>query len=388
MDMNELTTRVLLVEDDEDLARLIQRTLPGASKRGIEVLWAPRLDAAVAQLRSSRFDAILLDLSLPDSSGLDTLLQMRQHSLDIPVVVLTADDDDATALSAVGQGAQDYIPKTEWRPESLARSIFYAIERQKTAAEFAVPKPGRVLAFLGARGGVGVTSVALNVAAAVAHNRKAPTIAIELGPCRGAFAVHLGLHPARDLSELVPPAPSAISRTAVSAALAEVAPNLKVLCWARKTAGCVPLEADQTEALLAAAGKLAEYVVLDLPPYPCAASQAAAANSFATVLVTERDPHCIAFGRQAISMLQDWGISGNRLGAVVVNRSLSDGIPLAQVAAQLGCGLLGMVPPAPSGMAYFRNLPITMSRPEITAAQNLTDISKRLTDFVVQFADF
>jgi CheY-like chemotaxis protein/MinD-like ATPase involved in chromosome partitioning or flagellar assembly len=388
MNMNEAATRVLLVEDDEDLARLIQRTLPGASKRGIEVLWAPRLDAAVAQVRSSRFDAILLDLSLPDSSGLDTLLQMRRHSLDIPIVVLTADDDDATALSAVGQGAQDYLPKTEWRPESLARSILYAIERQKTASESAASKPGRVLAFLGARGGVGATSVALNVAAALAHTEKAPTIAIELGPCRGAFAVHLGLHPARDLSELVQPASSAISRTTILATLAEVAPNLKVLCSARKPGGCVPLEAEQAEAIIAAAGKLAEYVVLDLPPYPCAASQAAAAGSFATVLVTERDPHCIAFGRQAISMLQDWGIGGNRLGAVVVNRSLNDGISLAQVAAQLGCGLIGVVPPAPSGLAYFRDLPVTLSKPEITAAQNLTAIAKRLTGFVVQLADF
>jgi CheY-like chemotaxis protein/MinD-like ATPase involved in chromosome partitioning or flagellar assembly len=386
MDMTEVTTRVLLVEDDEDLARLIQRTLPGASKRGIEVLWAPRLDAAVAQLRSSRFDAILLDLSLPDSSGLDTLIQMRQHSLDIPIVVLTADEDDATALSAVGQGAQDYIPKTEWRPGSLARSIFYAIERQKTAADSAAPRPGRVLAFLGARGGVGVTSVALNVAAALAHEKKA--IAIELGSCRGAFAVHLGLRPAHDLSELIQPSLSAISRTTVSAALAEVTPNLKVLCSAWKPAGCVPVEAEQAEAIVAAAERLAEYVVLDLPPYPCAASQAAAARSFATVLVTERDPHCIALGRQSISMLQEWGIGGNHLGAVVVNRSPHDGIPLAQVAAQLGCGLLGVVPPAPSGLAYFRDLPITLSKPETTAAQNLAAISRRLADFVVQLADY
>jgi CheY-like chemotaxis protein/MinD-like ATPase involved in chromosome partitioning or flagellar assembly len=386
--MNELITRVLLVEDDEDLARLMQRTLPRASKRGMEVLWAPQLDAAIAQLRSSRFDAILLDLSLPDSSGLDTLLRIRRHSPDLPIVVLTAVDDDATALSAVGHGAQDYIPKTEWRPESLARAIFYAIERHKIASESAAPKSGRLLVFLGARGGVGATSVALNVAAALAYHKNAPTIAIELGPCRGAFAVHLDLRPAHDLSDLVQSAPSAISRAALSATLVEVAPNLKILCSARKPAGCVPLQAEQAEAILAAAGKLAEYVVVDLPPYPCAASHAAAYNSFATVLVTERDPHCIALGRQTISILQDWGLTGNRLGAVVVNRSPNDGIPLAQVATQLGCGLLGVVPPAPSGLAYFRDLPITLSKPEITAAQSLTDISKRLTDFMIQFAGF
>lgn len=91
----------------------------------------PRLDLAIDYLRRDRFDVVLLDLSLPDSFGLDTLRTLQDFIPDIPVVVLTGADDRELALQAMATGAQDYLVKDRISAQLLERSIRYAIERKK-----------------------------------------------------------------------------------------------------------------------------------------------------------------------------------------------------------------------------------------------------------------
>lgn len=90
-----------------------------------------RLEVAIQCLSSGEFDVVLLDLSLPDSSGLDTVSKLHTCVPDIPVVVLTGVDDRELALQAVAIGAQDYLIKNQISAPLLERSIRYAIERKK-----------------------------------------------------------------------------------------------------------------------------------------------------------------------------------------------------------------------------------------------------------------
>lgn len=92
-----------------------------------------RLNEAIAQLKKSSFDVVLLDLSLPDSQGLNTVTKLHTEVPDIPIVVLTGLDDRDVALQAVVQGAQDYLVKGKITAELLDRTIKYAIEREHTA---------------------------------------------------------------------------------------------------------------------------------------------------------------------------------------------------------------------------------------------------------------
>ncbi len=385
--MEENTIRVLLIEDSEDLAQLVRRTLPPAAKVPVEVSWVPRLDAGIDRARNSHFDAILLDLSLPDSSGLDSVMRIRQHCPDIPIVVLTAEEDEQTALRAVAAGAQDYITKTEWRPDTLARAIRYAVERHKKAFAVSTAKAFRAVVLIGARGGVGTTSVSLNIAAAVARSGR-QTLAIELNPWRGGFAVPLGLRPSHPLSELTALPPAAITRNALSPLLLDVAPRFQVVCSARRSSDSFPIGAEQTEAIVTAAMQMAEFVILDLPPFLTQATRAVLATAFFTMLVTERDAHCLAMAKDTASVLEEWASGANCLGAIVVNRSPgSEAIPVQQVRSVLGCRVFGVVPPAPGGIAYSDNLPLTLSKPDLTFSQSLADIALRLTDFPVRFAD-
>ena len=81
------------------------------------------------------FDVILIDLSLPDSQGIDTFLTLQRQVLNVPIVVLTGLDDENLALSAMQQGAQDYLIKGRVDSSLLLRSIRYAIERERTETQ-------------------------------------------------------------------------------------------------------------------------------------------------------------------------------------------------------------------------------------------------------------
>jgi two-component system, cell cycle sensor histidine kinase and response regulator CckA len=118
--------RILLVEDSPIEAHLIRSILQSTSFRVTSV---ERLSDAVAVLRSSDIDVVLLDLNLPDSQGPDTLDAVLEHAGSIAIVVLTGNGDEQSALDAVAMGAQDYLVKGTANGDTIVRSIRYAFER-------------------------------------------------------------------------------------------------------------------------------------------------------------------------------------------------------------------------------------------------------------------
>jgi serine phosphatase RsbU (regulator of sigma subunit) len=133
-DMSGKPIKVLLVEDNPGDALLLRETLADANAT-IEWTHEQKLAAALARLEKERFDVVLLDLSLPDSHGIQTFHKVRQRAPEAPVVMLTGLDDETTAVEAMSQGAQDYLVKGGTDGHALLRSMRYAIER--TRREFA-----------------------------------------------------------------------------------------------------------------------------------------------------------------------------------------------------------------------------------------------------------
>jgi two-component system cell cycle sensor histidine kinase/response regulator CckA len=121
---------VLLIEDNEDDACLIGETLTKRTAADVELEWVDRLGNGLTRLAEDKVDLVLLDLSLPDSHGLETLDKVQRQTPDVPVIVLTHLDDEAMAVQAVRRGAQDYLVKGRSDGDGLARAIKYAIERK------------------------------------------------------------------------------------------------------------------------------------------------------------------------------------------------------------------------------------------------------------------
>src|SRR5712692_2175578 len=123
---------VLLIEDNEDDACLIGETLTERTAADIELEWVDRLGSGLTRLAEDKIDLVLLDLSLPDSHGLETLDKVQGQTPDVPVIVLTHLDDEAMAVQAVRKGAQDYLLKGRSDGILLIRAIRHAIERKQS----------------------------------------------------------------------------------------------------------------------------------------------------------------------------------------------------------------------------------------------------------------
>ncbi|MGH3670880.1 MAG: response regulator, partial [Pseudonocardiaceae bacterium] len=122
------TLRVLLVEDDEGDAVLVRELLTDAATP-VDLMWASSLGEA-ERLWSAGTDCVLLDLQLPDASGLDGLRRLLGRGA-VAVVVLTGLDDQRQGVAAVGAGAQDYLVKGQMDGRSLERVIRYAVQRHR-----------------------------------------------------------------------------------------------------------------------------------------------------------------------------------------------------------------------------------------------------------------
>jgi DNA-binding NarL/FixJ family response regulator len=129
--MANRTIHALLVEDNPVETRLLYKRVTEVPS--VEFTWENvlKLEEAKNLLRVEPFDLILLDLSLPDSQGLDTFIHLYPHALCLPIVILTEHDDELLALQAVRSGAQDYLVKGQLEPEPLVRTLCYAIERKR-----------------------------------------------------------------------------------------------------------------------------------------------------------------------------------------------------------------------------------------------------------------
>jgi signal transduction histidine kinase len=124
-------TSVLLVEDNPGDAKLMQFTLRTAGNDEFEVVHAENMLDASVRLQLDSYDIVLLDLTLPDSSGLETLEQILPKTTRTPVIVLTGLDDESTGISAVQAGAADYLIKGKMEDRNLLRAIRFSIERHQ-----------------------------------------------------------------------------------------------------------------------------------------------------------------------------------------------------------------------------------------------------------------
>lgn len=130
--MKETFIKALLIEDSLVYAQLVLEMVKDARGVAIGIEHSFRLSAGLERLRQEEFDIILLDLTLPDSFGIETLKRTRAEAGNMPIVIMTSLDDEEFTLQALQMGAQDYLVKGEFDTNLLVRSMRYAIERKRS----------------------------------------------------------------------------------------------------------------------------------------------------------------------------------------------------------------------------------------------------------------
>jgi len=133
--MEQRYITALLIEDNPGDVLLIERLVAKATSSRVRLEAATRLGEGLERIDRGGIDVLLLDLSLPDSTGVDTVRRARAHAPDLPIIVLTGHDDEILGANVVWAGAQDYLVKGQVDATLLTRAIRYAVHRQAAQDE-------------------------------------------------------------------------------------------------------------------------------------------------------------------------------------------------------------------------------------------------------------
>ena len=251
--------KLLLVDDDRDMLKLLGLAF---HRKGFEVVGAENGETALRKAKEETPDAVILDVMLPDMSGLEVCQRLHQDraTADVPVLLLSARGQTVDKLAGFQAGADDYVTKPFEMPELVARvEVILARTTQKRAPV------GRVITFVGAKGGVGTSTVAANVATAMAIKGKSTVIA-DLHPYMGTICTQLGLTPRRTLADIVMLPPDRLNDRAVTMSLETHHTGLRVLAAPLQPLPAEP-DAQTAQDLFESLRPTAETIIIDAPAY-------------------------------------------------------------------------------------------------------------------------
>ena len=384
-------SRVLLIEDNRLEALQTQHWLKGSP---FEVECVDKLTLGLERLATGGIDIVILDLNLPDSRGAATFEKLYADFPEIPIVVLTGEFDDAIGPATVSKGAQDYLVKQRADSASLQHVLRYALARhgaqQQKIKALQLRKSGRVIGFLGAKGGVGTTTTALNIAVALAMQGKSVILA-EVRPSFGTLVFHVHLQPARSLRTLLDLPTERIGQHDLDAVLCKGPAGVWILFGPKEEEDkeFQQIDPHQAEAIVKGLSQMAELVILDFSSQPSAATRAAANLCDFAAVVTEREPGSVRAGKVVVKQLQTWGIQGNlvggivRVGSIIVNRTIyaNNSMSFAEIQSLMGCEIVGIIPWAATEnmRALIEGVPLVLLQPDHDSAISSVEIANRLS---------
>jgi CheY-like chemotaxis protein len=382
---------ILLIEDEPDAAKLVQYVLSKGTAPKLQVDWAPDLHSGLERLNDPKFQAILLDLNLPDSNGFETFARVRQQCGDRAVIVLTAQEDEGLGLQAVRSGADEYLIKSDIRDRFLAQRIRYAIERRRLHRPSGGQpvRKGKILAFLGSKGGVGTTTLVLNLAAALAKSGES-VAAVELTPGYGSFAAHLRKSPAWNISALLNGGAERITREGVESCLVEVPGGFRALFGPQRPEEYGEAAPENARALLRNAATLADYTLVDLPSFLLSYTTEVVQHAGFLALVVEQDWAGLNSGSAKLPQLRAAASRQDSIGLAIINKTPHVQIlPEAELARQLECGVVGIIPAVGDLLAANHSpLPLILNRPDTAFSESIREMAQRLVSDPVRFVQF
>ena len=347
-------TLILLVDESSTGIDSIHRAVADRANH-FRVQRVADVPTALARIWGGGVDMVLVNLPAVGSSESDRLvpfLELRSKAQGIPIVVLCGSAEQSLAERAIREGAADYLIREAYDADLLRvlRSVAGKIKllpgRSRPAA--AAGKGGKVLVFMGSKGGSGATTVALNVAAALAQDRSVILAELhsELGTLSHYFQPHRSIHDIGDLSYADDGIPGA-QEVETRLWPCKNVPGLQVLFGSRNLENARSLSPGNVRAILTELTESADYVVADLPVSLSAANRAVMEDAALFAFVVERDPISVQAAKLMLRALDSWKAARVSIGAVIVNRTaLVSPMPLAEIQAELPIPILGVIPPA------------------------------------------
>ena len=258
-----MTPRILVVDDSPMMLKLVKDTL---ERGGFEVLTALSGKEALKLLDRTQVDLIITDVMMPEMDGyaLTQLLRRRPDTAHLPILMLTAQDSLDAKVKGFQAGVDDYLTKP-FDPTELQMRVQVLLRRAKALAAPFEEIPGKIIAVFSLRGGVGVSTIAVNLAIALAQVWGLPTALTDLALVAGQSALMLNLSLHHTWADLAETAAEEIDGEMVEKALLPHSSGVHVLASPPLPHQAELVTADHVKQVLGLLQRRFHYVVLDLP---------------------------------------------------------------------------------------------------------------------------
>ena len=382
-----MTEKILIIDDDVDTLRLVGLML---QRQGYQISAATNGEQGLSKALEEKPDIILLDVMMPDLDGYEVTRRLRKNptTQSTPILMFTAKtqlDDKVTGFEV---GVDDYLTKPT-HPAELQAHVKALLGRtgMKRVEEFATARHehhGHVIGILSVRGGLGVSSVATNVAASLFSRTQSDVILTELVPGQGTIGMDLGVPSQKGLNEILSGSPAEITREKVQSALVSHGSGLKLLMASENPRDMyLTGQVNNYEILVSHLSVLARFVVLDLgaglPPFV----QKVLPLCQERIVVVEGVPNTINQTKLMIDEIANLGI--DKLGIMVVlnNRIRSEAqMAWTDVQPKLGHSIATILTPAPEMFFNATRLhtPAVTSEPTNVTSQQFLKIADLIID--------
>jgi pilus assembly protein CpaE len=378
-----MSAKILIVEDQLEMLRLLGMNL---ETEGHVITVAQDVETALEKITKSPPDLIILDIMLPGASGLELLKQIRSNPKfqDLPVMVLSALSAVDEKIAGLEAGADEYLTKPIDAREVVARvaALLERTKRLRKAEPTAPAGRSQVLTFLGVKGGVGVTTLALNVSGALIQAGNT-VMALELGTSFISFSQFLGLKQHGLAAELLESDADQLDPTALQDALLKHPTGLRVLCLTPEAGQILDLNPESVVFLVEALTQDVDYAVVDLPPRFDAVNQVVLDHSNKVVIVLEPTPMCVDASRPVIPYVRQWAPGASSIDCILVNRSgIASSWSAIDIEKELGIPVLGSLPQAGDVLAslYQRGQLLLYESEEHAVASEIKSITAKLIE--------
>jgi CheY-like chemotaxis protein/MinD-like ATPase involved in chromosome partitioning or flagellar assembly len=384
-----MAEKILIIDDDVDTLRLVGLML---QRQGYEISAASNGSQGLAKALEERPDLILLDVMMPDMDGYEVARRLRKNpvTLAVPILMFTAKTQLDDKVAGFEVGADDYLTKPTHPTELQAHVralLARSAQQDKEPAQIVTAlheHHGYVIGVLAARGGLGVSSVASNLAAGIYTRTQSDVILAELTPGQGTIGADFGFQNQKGLTELLQGTMPEITREKVEASLTAHISGLKLLLASENPRDVtLTSQVQNYEAIVARLSSLARFIILDLGNGLPGFVQKILPMCSEQIIVLEGTPGTIQHTRFLIDNILDLKIDRKTIGVILNNRVRSESqMPLTQVQEKLGHSIAATLTPAPEAFLQATRMqtPAVISQPTNMTSQQFLKLADTILE--------
>jgi DNA-binding response OmpR family regulator len=374
-----MSQRIMVVDDDPNALRLISYAL---HREGLDVVIAGSGQEALRLLEEQVVDLMVLDVMMPQMDGLEVCRRLRANpkTIRLPVIMLTAKAQVEDKIRGFEVGADDYITKPALPAELVAR-IRALLARSSYVPPATTQSKTKTIAFMGVKGGVGTTTLAVNVAVALAQGEKAVAIA-DLNLTHGVVGWMLGLQTPPTLLAIWKENDKKPTPEMVKGCLVGHPTGLKVfLAPTRADAAQITVSPARVKMIINELKSQGDYLFLDVGACLNPLSITGLASAEQIIIVSDTDDLSMELLQQSLATLQQYGLHAAAVAIVMVNRGRSASVISKSEAEQrLNIKVASFIIPAPElcFQALRNRQPMILTQPGNLAVEQIRDLAEHL----------